>query len=185
MSKFRRVVERTQPNYTVMRGQECALEEPDAEDPEHVQHPAPAERPDHGKCRGGSGGPVARNDQAKAALEKAKAENDAPRLAECKAAAEKAKSDRAEALKRFWDAAISQSVQTAVIAGLGILVKFILHRWDDLQDEKRGYDPCQPWRKLFVPVQQQHGEQLHRRKRAVDGGGRASTARGYSATTTA
>ena len=50
-----------------------------------------------------------RNDQAKAALEKAKAENDAPRLAECKAAAEKAKSDRAEALKRFWDAEIGRA----------------------------------------------------------------------------
>ena len=33
------------------------------------------------------------------------------------------------------DMASSQIVQTAVIAGLGLAVKFVLHKWGDLQDE--------------------------------------------------
>lgn len=143
MSKFRRVVERTQPNYTVMqrtgmqRSKNQMLKTLSMFSTQRQQNAqimvsavedlaAQWQRNDQAK---------AALEKAKAALEKAKAENDTTRLAECKAAAEKAKADRAEALKRFWDAASSQIVQTAVIAGLGILVKFILHRWDDLQDE--------------------------------------------------
>ena len=136
MSKFRRVVERTQPNYTVM--QRTGMQRSKNQMLKTLSMFS-TQRQQNAQIMVSAVEDLAaqwqRNDQAKAALEKAKAENDAPRLAECKAAAEKAKSDRAEALKRFWDAAISQSVQTAVIAGLGILVKFILHRWDDLQDE--------------------------------------------------
>lgn len=52
------------------------------------------------------------------------------------------KSDNAEAKaeikkvnERFLNAATSQVAQTALIAALGIGVKFFLHRWDDLQDE--------------------------------------------------
>lgn len=136
MSKFRRVVERTQPNYTVMQrtGMQRSKNQMlktlsmfSTQRQQNAQIMVSAVEDLTAQWQ--------RNDQAKAALEKAKAENDTPRLAECKAAAEKAKADRAEALKRFWDAASSQIVQTAVIAGLGILVKFILHRWDDLQDE--------------------------------------------------
>ena len=136
MSKFRRVVERTQPNYTVMqrtgmqRSKNQMLKTLSMFSTQRQQNAQIMVSAVEGLAAQWQ-----RNDQAKAALEKAKAENDAPRLAECKAAAEKAKADRAEALKRFWDAASSQIVQTAVIAGLGILVKFILHRWDDLQDE--------------------------------------------------
>lgn len=136
MSKFRRVVERTQPNYTVM--QRTGMQRSKNQMLKTLSMFS-TQRQQNAQIMVSAVEDLAaqwqRNDQAKAALEKAKAENDTPRLAECKAAAEKAKSDRAEALKRFWDAAISQSVQTAVIAGLGILVKFILHRWDDLQDE--------------------------------------------------
>ena len=136
MSKFRRVVERTQPNYTVM--QRTGMQRSKNQMLKTLSMFS-TQRQQNAQIMVSAVEDLAaqwqRNDQAKAALEKAKAENDAPRLAECKAAAEKAKADRAEALKRFWDAAISQSVQTAVIAGLGILVKFILHRWDDLQDE--------------------------------------------------
>ena len=136
MSKFRRVVERTQPNYTVM--QRTGMQRSKNQMLKTLSMFS-TQRQQNAQIMVSAVEDLAaqwqRNDQAKAALEKAKAENDAPRLAECKAAAEKAKSDRAEALKRFWDAAISQIVQTAVIAGLGILVKFILHRWDDLQDE--------------------------------------------------
>ena len=136
MSKFRRVVERTQPNYTVM--QRTGMQRSKNQMLKTLSMFS-TQRQQNAQIMVSAVEDLAaqwqRNDQAKAALEKAKAENDAPRLAECKAAAEKAKSDRAEALKRFWDAASSQIVQTAVIAGLGILVKFILHRWDDLQDE--------------------------------------------------
>lgn len=136
MSKFRRVVERTQPNYTVM--QRTGMQRSKNQMLKTLSMFS-TQRQQNAQIMVSAVEDLAaqwqRNDQAKAALEKAEAENDAPRLAECKAAAEKAKADRAEALKRFWDAASSQIVQTAVIAGLGILVKFILHRWDDLQDE--------------------------------------------------
>ena len=136
MSKFRRVVERTQPNYTVM--QRTGMQRSKNQMLKTLSMFS-TQRQQNAQIMVSAVEDLAaqwqRNDQAKAALEKAKAENDAPRLAECNAAAEKAKADRAEALKRFWDAASSQIVQTAVIAGLGILVKFILHRWDDLQDE--------------------------------------------------
>lgn len=136
MSKFRRVVERTQPNYTVM--QRTGMQRSKNQMLKTLSMFS-TQRQQNAQIMVSAVEDMAaqwqRNDQAKAALEKAKAENDTPRLAECKAAAEKAKADRAEALKRFWDAASSQIVQTAVIAGLGILVKFILHRWDDLQDE--------------------------------------------------
>lgn len=136
MSKFRRVIERTQPNYTVM--QRTGMQRSKNQMLKTLSMFS-TQRQQNAQIMVSAVEDLAaqwqRNDQAKAALEKAKAENDTPRLAECKAAAEKAKADRAEALKRFWDAASSQIVQTAVIAGLGILVKFILHRWDDLQDE--------------------------------------------------
>lgn len=136
MSKFRRVVERTQPNYTVM--QRTGMQRSKNQMLKTLSMFS-TQRQQNAQIMVSAVEDLAaqwqRNDQAKAALEKAKAENDTPRLAECKAAAEKAKADRTEALKRFWDAASSQIVQTAVIAGLGILVKFILHRWDDLQDE--------------------------------------------------
>lgn len=136
MSKFRRVVERTQPNYTVM--QRTGMQRSKNQMLKTLSMFS-TQRQQNAQIMVSAVEDLAaqwqRNDQAKAALEKAKAENDTPRLAECKAAAEKAKADRAEALKRFWDAASSQIVQTAVIAGLGILVKFILHRWNDLQDE--------------------------------------------------
>ena len=136
MSKFRRVVERTQPNYTVM--QRTGMQRSKNQMLKTLSMFS-TQRQQNAQIMVSAMEDLAaqwqRSDQAKAALEKAKAENDAPRLAECKAAAEKAKADRAEALKRFGDAASSQIVQTAVIAGLGILVKFILHRWDDLQDE--------------------------------------------------
>lgn len=136
MSKFRRVVERTQPNYTVM--QRTGMQRSKNQMLKTLSMFS-TQRQQNAQIMVSAVEDLAaqwqRNDQAKAALEKAKAENDTPRLAECKAVAEKAKADRAEALKRFWDAASSQIVQTAVIAGLGILVKFILHQWDDLQDE--------------------------------------------------
>ena len=46
-----------------------------------------------------------------------------------------AKAEIRKANERFWNAATSQVAQTALIAALGIGVKFFLHRWKDLQDE--------------------------------------------------
>ena len=46
-----------------------------------------------------------------------------------------AKAEIKKANERFLNAATSQVAQTALIAVLGIGVKFLLHRWDDLQDE--------------------------------------------------
>lgn len=46
-----------------------------------------------------------------------------------------AKAEIKKANERFLNAATSQVAQTALIAALGIGVKFFLHRWDDLQDE--------------------------------------------------
>ena len=46
-----------------------------------------------------------------------------------------AKAEIRKANERFWNAATSQVFQTALIAALGIGVKFFLHRWKDLQDD--------------------------------------------------
>ena len=46
-----------------------------------------------------------------------------------------AKAEIKKANERFLNASTSQVAQTALIAVLGIGVKFFLHRWDDLQDE--------------------------------------------------
>ena len=46
-----------------------------------------------------------------------------------------AKAEIQKANERFLNAATSQVVQTAVIAAMGIGVKFFLHRWKDLQDD--------------------------------------------------
>lgn len=48
---------------------------------------------------------------------------------------EQAKAAKKEAWERFGNAATSQVFQTSVIAMLGVGVKFLLHRWKDLQDE--------------------------------------------------
>ena len=136
MSKFRRVVERTQPNYTAMqrtgiqRSKNQLLKTVtmfSTQRQQNAQIMVSAAEDLHAQW--------SRNAAAQNALKKAKAENDAPRLAECKAEAEKAAKELKTAGWRAFDAASSQVVQTAVIAGLGILVKFALHRWDDLQDE--------------------------------------------------
>ena len=136
MSKFQRVVERTQPNYTAM--QRTGLQRSknqllktvtmfSTQRQQNAQIMVSAAEDLHAK--------LSRNHAAQKALKKAKAEDDAPRLAECKAEAEKAAAELKTAKSRAFDAASSQIVQTAVIAGLGMLVKFGLHRWGDLQDE--------------------------------------------------
>ena len=90
MSKFRRVVERTQPNYTVM--QRTGMQRSKNQMLKTLSMFS-TQRQQNAQIMVSAVEDLAaqwqRNDQAKAALEKAKAENDAPRLAECKAAAEK------------------------------------------------------------------------------------------------
>lgn len=136
MSKFRRVVERTQPNYTAMqrtgiqRSKNQLLKTVtmfSTQRQQNAQIMVSAAEDLHAQW--------SRNGAAQNALKKAKAENNASRLAECKAEAEKTAAELKTATFRALDAVSSQVMQTAVIAGLGILVKFALHRWDDLQDE--------------------------------------------------
>lgn len=52
-----------------------------------------------------------------------------------------AKAEIRKANERFWNAATSQVFQTALIAALGIGVKFFLHRWKDLQDDNGDMTP--------------------------------------------
>ena len=52
-----------------------------------------------------------------------------------------AKAEIKKANERFLNAATSQVAQTALIAVLGIGVKFFLHRWKDLQDENGDMTP--------------------------------------------
>ena len=61
--------------------------------------------------------------------------------AENKAALEEAQNAKDQAGQRVWRAVSSQVVQTAVIAALGVGVKFGLHRWQDLQDDNGDMTP--------------------------------------------
>lgn len=61
--------------------------------------------------------------------------------AESKAALEEAQNAKDQAGQRVWRAVSSQVVQTAVIAALGVGVKFGLHRWQDLQDDNGDMTP--------------------------------------------
>ena len=136
MNKFQRVVERTQPNYTAM--QRTGIQRSTNQLLKTVTMFS-TQRQQNAQIMVSAvedlSAQINRNDAAQKALQRAKAENDAPRLAECEAEAEEAAAELKTAKRRAFDAASSQIVQTAVIAGLGILVKFALHRWDDLQDE--------------------------------------------------
>ena len=136
MSKFQRVVERTQPNYTAM--QRTGMQRSKNQMLKTVTMFS-TQRQQNAQIMVSAvedlSAQLSRNNAAQKALKAAKAMNNAQRLAECKAEAEKAAAELKKAKSRAFDAASSQVVQTAVIAGLGILVKFALHRWDDLQDE--------------------------------------------------
>lgn len=61
--------------------------------------------------------------------------------AESKAALEEAQNAKDQAGQRVWRTVSSQVVQTAVIAALGVGVKFGLHRWQDLQDDNGDMTP--------------------------------------------
>ena len=59
-----------------------------------------------------------------------------------------AKAEIKRANERFLNAATSQVAQTALIAVLGVGVKFLLHRWKDLQDENGDMTKKSIWNAL-------------------------------------
>lgn len=113
--KFQRVVERTQPNYTTM--QRTGMQRTTNEMAKFLMMFS-----------------TQRQQNAQiwtASVEDVIAQYD--RYGNSKT--EQAKAAKKEAWERFGNAATSQVFQTAVIAALGVGVKFLLHRWKDLQDE--------------------------------------------------
>ena len=113
--KFQRVVERTQPNYTTM--QRTGMQRDKNEMVKFLMMFS-----------------TQRQQNAQiwtASVEDVIAQYD--RYGNSKT--EQAKAAKKEAWERFGNAATSQVFQTSVIAVLGVGVKFLLHRWKDLQDE--------------------------------------------------
>ena len=113
--KFQRVVERTQPNYTTM--QRTGMQRATNEMAKFLMMFS-----------------TQRQQNAQiwtASVEDVIAQYD--RYGNSKT--EQAKAAKKEAWERFGNAATSQVFQTSVIAVLGVGVKFLLHRWKDLQDE--------------------------------------------------
>lgn len=113
--KFQRVVERTQPNYTTM--QRTGMQRTTNEMAKFLMMFS-----------------TQRQQNAQiwtASVEDVIAQYD--RYGNSKT--EQAKAAKKEAWERFGNAATSQVFQTSVIAMLGVGVKFLLHRWKDLQDE--------------------------------------------------
>ena len=113
--KFQRVVERTQPNYTTM--QRTGMQRTTNEMVKFLMMFS-----------------TQRQQNAQiwtASVEDVIAQYD--RYGNSKT--EQAKAAKKEAWERFGNAATSQVFQTSVIAVLGVGVKFLLHRWKDLQDE--------------------------------------------------
>ena len=115
VSKFQRVVERTQPNYTAMqrtgiqRSKNQMLKTMSMFSTQRQQNAQIV---------------VSAVEDLAAQAERYRTDGSAENKAELK-----------KALQRTMDMASSQIVQTAVIAGLGLAVKFVLHKWGDLQDE--------------------------------------------------
>ncbi len=113
--KFQRVVERTQPNYTTM--QRTGMQRTTNEMAKFLMMFS-----------------TQRQQNAQiwtASVEDVIAQYD--RYGNSKT--EQAKAAKKEAWERFGNAATSQVLQTSVIAMLGVGVKFLLHRWKDLQDD--------------------------------------------------
>ena len=113
--KFQRVVERTQPNYTAM--QRTGYQRTKNEMAKFLMMFS-TQRQQHAPIW------TASVEDVLAQYERYGKSDNAEAKAEIKKANE-----------RFLNAATSQVAQTALIAVLGIGVKFFLHRWDDLQDE--------------------------------------------------
>lgn len=115
VSKFQRVVERTQPNYTAM--QRTGIQRSKNQMLKTISMFS-TQRQQNAQIV------VSAVKDLAAQAERYRTDGSAENKAELK-----------KALQRTMDMASSQIVQTAVIAGLGLAVKFVLHKWGDLQDE--------------------------------------------------
>lgn len=115
VSKFQRVVERTQPNYTAM--QRTGIQRSKNQMLKTISMFSTQRQQDAQIV-------VSAVEDLAAQAERYRTDGSAENKAELK-----------KALQRTMDMASSQIVQTAVIAGLGLAVKFVLHKWGDLQDE--------------------------------------------------
>lgn len=115
VSKFQRVVERTQPNYTAM--QRTGIQRSKNQMLKTISMFS-TQRQQNAQIV------VSAVEDLAAQAERYRTDGSAENKAELK-----------KALQRTMDMASSQIVQTAVIAGLGLAVKFVLHKWGDLQDE--------------------------------------------------
>lgn len=115
VSKFQRVVERTQPNYTAM--QRTGIQRSKNQMLKTISMFS-TQRQQNAQIV------VSAVEDLAAQAERYWTDGSAENKAELK-----------KALQRTMDMAGSQILQTAVIAGLGLAVKFVLHKWGDLQDE--------------------------------------------------
>lgn len=115
VSKFQRVVERTQPNYTAM--QRTGIQRSKNQMLKTISMFS-TQRQQNAQIV------VSAVEDLAAQAERYWTDGSAENKAELK-----------KALQRTMDMASSQIVQTAVIAGLGLAVNFVLHKWGDLQDE--------------------------------------------------
>lgn len=127
--KFQQVVEHTQPNYTTM--QRTGFQRSGNEMTKTLMMFSTQRQQNAQILTAAFEDYAAQNEWVKA-REKAYREHPG---AESKAALEEAQKAKDQAALRKMNAISSQVVQTAVIAALGVGVKFGLHRWQDLQDD--------------------------------------------------
>ena len=133
--KFEQVVEHTQPNYTTM--QRTGFQRSDNAMVKALMMFSTQRQQNAQILTAAFEDYAAQNEWVKA-REKAYREHPG---AESKAALEEAQKAKDQAALRKMNAISSQVVQTAVIAALGVGVKFGLHRWQDLQDDNGDMTP--------------------------------------------
>ncbi len=133
--KFQQVVEHTQPNYTTM--QRTGFQRSGNEMTKTLMMFSTQRQQNAQILTAAFEDYAAQNAWVKA-REKAYREHPG---AESKAALEEAQKAKDQAALRKMNAISSQVVQTAVIAALGVGVKFGLHRWQDLQDDNGDMTP--------------------------------------------
>lgn len=133
--KFEQVVEHTQPNYTTM--QRTGFQRSDNAMVKALMMFSTQRQQNAQILTAAFEDYAAQNEWVKA-REKAYREHPG---AESKAALEEAQKAKDQAALRKMNAISSQVVQTAVIAALGVGVKFGLHRWQDLQDDNSDMTP--------------------------------------------
>ena len=133
--KFEQVVEHTQPNYTTM--QRTGFQRSGNEMTKTLMMFS-TQRQQNAQILTSAFEDYAAQDEWVKARKAAYKEHPG---AESKAALEEAQNAKDQAGQRVWRAVSSQVVQTAVIAALGVGVKFGLHRWQDLQDDNGDMTP--------------------------------------------